>query len=47
VRDEGSLIIIEPITALSYELAQLLLAMVPTTFSETVDFGPEVRNEAW
>lgn len=47
VREEGGRIVIEPITAPSYELDQLLLAMVPTTFPETVDFGPEVGNEAW
>lgn len=47
MREEGSQIIIEPITAPSYDLDQLLQAMVTTTFPETVDFGPEVRNEAW
>jgi antitoxin MazE len=47
VREEGGRIIIEPITAPSYDLNQLLQAMVPTTFPETVDFGPEVGSEAW
>lgn len=47
VREEGGRIIIEPITAPSYDLDQLLQAMVPTTLPETIDFGAEVGNEAW
>ena len=47
VREENGRIIIEPITAPSYDLDQLLADMVPSTFPETVDFGPEVGDEAW
>ena len=47
LREEGGRIIIEPITRPSYNLDQMLLAMVPTAFPETIDFGPEVGNEAW
>ena len=47
VREEGGRIIIEPITAPSYDLDQLLAGMLPETFPEIVDFGPEVGNEAW
>ena len=47
MREEGGRIIIEPITAPSYDLDQLLAGMVPDNFPEIVDFGPEVGNEAW
>ena len=47
VREEGGRIIIEPITAPGCDLDQLLAAMVPETFPEVVDFGPEVGGEAW
>lgn len=47
VREDGGRIIIEPITAPSYDLDQLLEGMNANTFPETVDFGPEVGNEAW
>lgn len=47
VREEGGRIIIEPITAPNYDLDKLLKAMVPTTFPEVIDFGPEVGSEAW
>ena len=47
VREENGRIIIEPITGPSYDLGQLLADMVPSTFPETVDLGPEVSNEVW
>ena len=47
VREEGGRIIIEPITVPSYDLDHLIGGMVDSTFPETVDFGPEVGNEAW
>jgi antitoxin MazE len=47
VREEGGRIIIEPITAPTYDLDRLLQAMVPNSFPDTIDFGPEVGNEAW
>ncbi|MBU6267393.1 MAG: AbrB/MazE/SpoVT family DNA-binding domain-containing protein [Sphingomonadales bacterium] len=47
VREEGGRIIIEPITAPSYDLGQLLSGMSSETFPDIVDFGPEVGNEAW
>lgn len=47
VREEGGRIIIEPLAAPSYDLEELLAGMLPDTFPELVDFGPEVGNEAW
>ena len=47
VREDGGRIIIEPITVPGYDLDQLLAGMLPETFPEIVDFGPEVGNEAW
>ena len=47
VREEGGRIIIEPITAPSYDLDQLLAGMSRGTFPDVVDFGPEVGGEAW
>jgi len=47
VREEGGRIIIDPITAPSYDLDQLLGAMAPDTFPDIADFGPDVGNEAW
>lgn len=47
VREEGGRIIIEPVSAPSYDLDQLLAGMTPDTFPEVVDFGPEVGGEAW
>ncbi len=47
VREEGGRIIIEPITAPSYDLDQLLAAMTSDTFPDIVDFGPELGNETW
>ncbi len=47
VREEGGRIIIEPLTAPSYDLDQLLAGMEPDNFPEIVDFGAEVGNEAW
>jgi antitoxin MazE len=31
----------------SYDLDHLIGGMMDSTFPETVDFGPEVGNEAW
>jgi antitoxin MazE len=47
VREEGGLIVIEPITAPSHDLDDLLALMTPDTFPEDVDFGPPVGGEAW
>ena len=47
VGEEGGRIIIEPLSAPSYDLAQLLEEMKPETFPEDVDFGPPVGREAW
>lgn len=47
VREENGRIIIEPVRAPVYELAQLLEQMKPETFHEEADFGPPVGDEAW
>lgn len=47
VREEGGRIIIEPVSAPSFDLDQLLACMTPDTFPDVVDFGPEVGGEAW
>ncbi|WP_443747161.1 AbrB/MazE/SpoVT family DNA-binding domain-containing protein [Asticcacaulis solisilvae] len=47
VREEGGRIIIEPVTAPSYDLDDLLANMTPDTFPDDVDFGPPVGREAW
>ncbi len=47
VREEGGRIIIEPISAPSYDLDQMLEIMTPESFPEDVDFGPPVGREAW
>lgn len=47
VREEEGRIIIEPVTAPSYDLDVLLGAMTPDTFHEEADFGPPVGKEAW
>jgi len=47
VREEGGRIIIEPVTAPSYDLDHLLATMTPDTFPDAVEFGPEVGGEAW
>jgi len=47
VREEGGRIIVEPLRAPLYDLAQLLEEMKPETFPEDVDFGPSVGREAW
>jgi len=47
VREEGGRIIIEPITAPSYDLDDLLAQMTPDTFPEDVDFGAPVGRETW
>lgn len=47
VREEGGKIIIEPITAPSYDLDDLLNQMSPETFPEDADFGGPVGREVW
>jgi antitoxin MazE len=47
VREEGGLIIIEPVKAPAFELDALLDGMDPATFPEDVDFGAPVGREAW
>jgi antitoxin MazE len=47
VREEGGRIIVEPVTAPSYDLDDLLAKMTPDTFPEEVDFGRPVGGEAW
>lgn len=47
VHEEGGRVIIEPVTAPTYELDGLLDRMTPDTFPEEMDFGPAVGNETW
>lgn len=47
VREEGGRIIIEPVTAPTYDLDRLLADMKSDTFPDLVDFGPEIGGEAW
>ena len=47
VREEGGLVVIEPIVAPSYDLDDLLSRMTPETFPEDIDFGAPVGGEAW
>jgi antitoxin MazE len=46
VGEEGGRVIIEPITAPSYDLDELLARMTPGTLHEEVDFGRPVGGEA-
>lgn len=47
VREEGGCVIIEPVTATSYDLDELLAKMTPDTFPEEVDFGAPIGGETW
>ena len=47
VREEGGLIVIEPIRAPIYELDKLLEQMTPETFPDEVDFDQPVGEEIW
>ena len=47
VREDEGRIVIEPVTAPSYDLDALLAEMTPETFPDDVDFGRPVGQEAW
>ncbi|ODT63731.1 AbrB/MazE/SpoVT family DNA-binding domain-containing protein [Phenylobacterium sp.] len=47
IREEGGRVIIEPVSAPSYDLDELLAKMTPETFPEDADLGPPVGGEAW
>ena len=47
VREEGGVVLIEPVTAPSYDLDDLIARMTPDTFPEEIDFGPPLGREAW
>lgn len=47
VREDAGRIVIEPVTAPSYELDALLAGMTPDTFPEEIDFGPAEGKEIW
>jgi len=47
VREEEGRVIIEPVSAPSYDLDSLLAGMTPDTFPDDLDFGPPVGNETW
>ncbi len=47
VREEGGVIVIEPIRAPAYDLNALLDRMTPDTFPDEVEFGPPIGGEIW
>lgn len=47
VREEGGRIVIEPLTAPTYDLDDLLARMTPDSFPDEIDFGRPVGGEAW
>jgi antitoxin MazE len=47
VREDEGRIVIEPVTAPSYDLDALLAEMTPETFPDDIDFGRPVGQEAW
>lgn len=47
IREEGGRVIIEPVTAPTFELDALLAKMTPESFHDEVDFGAPVGDEAW
>ena len=47
VREDDGRIVIEPVTAPSYDLDALLSTMTPETFPDDVDFGQPVGQEIW
>lgn len=47
VREEGGRIVIEPVTAPTYDLDDLLARMTPDSFPDEIDFGRPVGGEAW
>jgi len=47
VREEGGLIVIEPVRTREYDLAQLLAGIRPENLHVEVSFGPSVGNEAF
>jgi antitoxin MazE len=47
VREEDGRVVIEPVSAPTFELDDLLAKMDPATFPETIDFGPPVGEEIW
>lgn len=47
VREDEGRIVIEPVTAPSYDLDVLLATMTAETFPDEVDFGQPVGQEIW
>jgi antitoxin MazE len=47
VREEGGVIVIEPVRSPAYDLNALLERMTPETFPDDLDFGPPVGRESW
>jgi antitoxin MazE len=47
VREEDGCVIIEPVSAPSYDLDALLARMTPDTFPEDFGFGPPRGSKAW
>ncbi len=47
VREEDGRVVIEPVTAPTYALDDLLAQLDPKTFPDLVDFGRPVGDEAW
>ena len=47
IREEGGVIVIEPIRPSADELERLLDSMTPDTFHDDIDFGPARGGEVW
>jgi antitoxin MazE len=47
VREEGGRVVIEPIADAGYDLDEMLAAMTPDTFPDTIDFGGQAGEEVW
>jgi len=47
VREDNGRVVIEPVTAPSYDLDTLLAAMSADTFPDEVDFGGPMGREIW
>ena len=47
MREDDGRIVIEPVTARSYDLDTLLATMTEETFPDDADFGRRVGQEIW
>jgi antitoxin MazE len=47
MREEGGRIVIEPVVAPVYDLAEMLARMTPDTFHDEIEFDAPVGGEVW